>query len=289
MNPFEFRGPEFLFFYIVLSAIVLILTSLVRRMLDGSENPALQSPATIVSDPYLVAQLRGGADETVRVAAMSLIDRGLLAVDSGGKLQTVPEVKPEHARRQLERAILDYYVTADVPSQLLSLKGATKDLDERLQSLGLLPDATVKARRWLLFLVMFGFVGGVGLIKIMIGLSRDRPVGFLIGLVLLNLIFHWGMKDRHRTVHGDRFLESIKRLFAGLKDRAETLRPGGATADLALLAAVFGMTSVPVAVFPYRAQLLPPPPSDSSSSGSSCSSSSCGGGGCGGGCGGCGG
>lgn len=290
MNPFEWRGPEFLFFYIVLSAIVLILMWLLMKLLDGGENPALQSPQSLVSDPYLLAHLRGGADETLRVAAMSLIDRGLLTVESDGTLKTSPNVKPEHARRAIERAILGLYTVAGEASSLSSLKYATEDVETRLQSLGLMPDAAGRARRWLLFLVMFGILEGVAVTKIMIGLSRGRPVGFLFILALLNVLFLWGIKGRHRTTHGDHFLANVKRLFAGLKDRADSIRRGGATADLALLAAVFGITSVPVNVFPYRAQLMPPPPSTDSSSSWSCSSSSCGGGGgCGGGgCGGCG-
>ncbi|HEX2120410.1 MAG TPA: TIGR04222 domain-containing membrane protein [Thermoanaerobaculia bacterium] len=289
MNPFEWRGPEFLFFYIVLSAIALIVMWLLMKLVDGGENPALQSPQSLVSDPYLIAHLRGGADETLRVAAMSLIDRGLLTVESDGTLKIAPNVKPEHARRAVERAILALYTTAGPATSMSSLKYATEDLQERLQSLGLMPDGAARARRWLLFLMMFGLLEGVAAIKITIGISRGRPVGFLLVLALLNIVFLWGIKGRHRTAHGDHFLENVKRLFAGLRNRAEAIHRGGATADLALLAAVFGITSVPVTVFPYRAQLMPPPPSTDSSS-SSCSSSSCGGGGgCGGGgCGGCG-
>lgn len=38
-----------------------------RSRFDGDANPALQSPATLVSDPYLIAHLRGAHEETLRV------------------------------------------------------------------------------------------------------------------------------------------------------------------------------------------------------------------------------
>lgn len=295
MNPFEFRGPEFLFFYVVLSAIVLILTSLLRKMLDGGESPALQSPQSLVSDPYLIAHLRGGPAETLRVAAMSLIDRGLLTVDSSSMLKTAPNVMPEHARRMIERAILGLYKTGGKPSDLSALEYATDEFEERLKSLRLLPDGALRSKRWLLFLLMVSVLDGVAAMKIMIGLWRGRPVGFLVILALLNLVLLWKIAQPRLTAQGASFLSSVRRLFAGLKDRAASIRSGGATADLALLAAVFGMTDVPEAVFPYKTALVPPPSSSSnwsstSSCGSSCGSSSCGGGGgCGGGgCGGCG-
>ncbi len=291
MNPFEFRGPEFLFFYVVLTVIVLIVSVALRKLFDGEASPALQSPSSLVSDPYLIAHLRGSHEETLRVALMSLVDRGLIE-DRDGTLATRENVKPEHARREIEREVLRAYSGGADVKTLLKLKNATRESDQQLQRLGLIPDAAVRARRTLLYVMMMGLLGGTAATKIYIGITRGRPVGFLMVLGFLSLLVLHGVIWRWRTVHGDRFLASVQGLFRDLRNRADTIKRGGGTADLALLAAAFGVMSVPTTIFPYR-NLLYPVRVDSSSSGSAssgCSSSSCGGGGgCGGGgCGGCG-
>jgi hypothetical protein len=93
------------------------------------------------------------------------------------------------------------------------------------------------------------------------------------------------------TSRGRTLLADLRRLFARLRERAPRLTPGGASADAALLAAVFGVAALPTA-FAYAQALYPRAASTSSSWSSSCGAScgsSCGGGGGGGGCGGCGG
>ena len=46
-----------------------------------------------IDDPYFVAFLRGGETETLRVAALSLIDRGLLALKAPEN-RSFPSVPP---------------------------------------------------------------------------------------------------------------------------------------------------------------------------------------------------
>lgn len=291
MNPFELRGPEFLFLYAVLTVLVMVASVALRRKLDGEASPALRSPATLVSDPYLIAHLRGGPEETLRVALLSLVDRGLV-VDRNGTLTTRENVRPEHGRRHIEREVLRAYSGGGNAKSLLKLKGAAAEYDEQLQRLGLIPDAAVRGRRWLLWVAMMGLLGGTAATKISIGLSRDRPVGLLVIFGVLALAGLHRVIWRWRTVHGDNFLASIQGLFRGLRDRADSIQRGGGTADLALLAAAYGVLFVPTAVFPYKNLLYTTRVESASGSemSSSCGSSSCGGGGgCGGGgCGGCG-
>ena len=72
-NPLDFPGPQFLWFYVVVGAFVLILLYLVRGAMESGTTPRIET-----SDPYLIAYLRGGKNEAARVATVSLIDRGLL-------------------------------------------------------------------------------------------------------------------------------------------------------------------------------------------------------------------
>lgn len=290
MNPFELRGPEFLFFYVVLSSVVMYVTWLLRRRLDGAANPALQSPAALVSDPYLIAHLRGGADETLRVALLSLVDRGLIVAASNA-FETAENVRPEHGRRNIERELLRAFRTGGNAKTLRGLHHATNEYEETLRRLRLLPDEEIRYGRMLLYAIALAIIGGTAVVKLTIGLSRGRPVSFLIVFAFFALAILHRVVWARRTRHGDAFVWSVQRLFQGLRDRAATIQRGGGTADLALLAAAYGAMAVPRELFPLRDQLYPVPvnSSSSSSSSSSCGGSGCGGGGCGGGgCGGCG-
>jgi uncharacterized protein (TIGR04222 family) len=83
-NPFDLPGPSFLLFYACLGVFVAIaLRSFRRRNEEGS------APRIDTSDPYLIAYLRGGKNEAARVAAVSLVDRGLLKEEGTGRLWTV--------------------------------------------------------------------------------------------------------------------------------------------------------------------------------------------------------
>jgi hypothetical protein len=92
-----------------------------------------------------------------------------------------------------------------------------------------------------------------------------------------------------RTSLGGWALKHLGQMFSGLKARRENLPTHGATNEVALLAAVFGFSALPLAMADYaRSVARPQAASSGCSGGSSCGGSSCGGGGCGGGCGGCG-
>ena len=66
MNPFDLPGPQFLLFYLGLSAAVIVALVVARKFAESSAAPKLD-----LSDPYLIAYLRGGDAETLRVAAVS--------------------------------------------------------------------------------------------------------------------------------------------------------------------------------------------------------------------------
>ncbi|HEX6096484.1 MAG TPA: TIGR04222 domain-containing membrane protein [Thermoanaerobaculia bacterium] len=293
MNPFDLRGPQFLLFYAVLTVVLIYVTRRVRMALDG-DHPHPQPTSSLVSDPYLIAHLRGGAKEAVRVALLSLIDRGLIVYDGGKTLKTAAGVTPEHGRRAIEQAALRLYADGATVNELPSLESTCEEYTRELQRLRFFPDDALNARRKRLRNVMLLIAGGVGGVKMIVGLQRGRPIAFLVIAVLVALLLISAAAMANRTKHGDAFLQDVRRLFSGLRSRAGAIRVGGGTAELALLAAAFGVWAVPSAVFPQGRHLFAVQSTSSqSSSGSSCGSSSgsscgssCGGGG--GGCGGCG-
>jgi uncharacterized protein (TIGR04222 family) len=286
-NPFALPGPLFLAFYAVLAVIVLVMVYLVRRGGESTETPRVR-----FEDPYLIAYLRGGKNEALRVATVSLIDRGLLKWEGGAALTATALAAPS---RPLEKLLVHYFGVVRVGPAIfgdVGLAAATGDYREMLIRLGLVPsEAEVSARRRRLWFALAILIGVAGT-KLLGALSRGRSnVGFLIILAVVACMVAVKIHNPLRTPAGDQLLTDLRNLFARLKSRAHTLRPGGETSEVALLSAVFGVGALSPILFPYAKQLFPRATSSSNSYlyGSSCGSSCGGGGGDGGGGGGCGG
>lgn len=291
MNPFDLRGPQFLVFYLGLMIVTLGLLALARRVFESGPVPKLP-----YVDPYLVAYLRGGAPEAVRVATLALVDRGLL-VASGEELRAEAQAASQ-VRRPLERGIIS--ALRSPRSAYLLIKDrevidGTRHLERELCELGLVPDASDRMRRRLLGLCALLLLWIVAWQKITLAIERGKSnIGLLILLALASLFMIAALVRRPRTTRGDRLLGDLRVLFSGLRERSASLRGGGASQELALLSAVFGLSALQGEQLARSRELFPKASSSSGSScGSSCSSSdssssgcsSCGGGG---GCGGCG-
>lgn len=277
---FDLSGPYFLVFYCILGLIVLFGLIEIRRRLEGG------TPATIdLSDPYLIACLRGGKAEVLRVAVVSLVDRGLLTLN-GTLLSSTPEAI-ELVRRPVERAIQRYFRN---PSEALSVLGdpgaqsACESFQRELASKRLLPNEHERRTRWQLTFAGWSILAFFGITKLLIALERGKNnVGLLVFLCFAFAVLTWWVtQDAIRTARGDARLRQLTENLSHLKARATSIASGGATGDLVLLAAAFGLSAVPRNVFPYADTLFQ---SQSSVLGDG-SSSSCGSG-CGGGCGGC--
>ncbi len=302
MNPFDLHGPAFLLFYIALSACVIGIVILLRRMFESGPVPRL-------TDPYQIAYLRGGSHQALRVAIIALVDRGLLKAE--GELLTAEIGAVERVRRPIERKLLEGFAfpaaAFSVFSQPAPLE-ACRAFQTELTKQRLLPTRNQVFGRALCGLGAITCLWWVAYSKIDLALSRGRHnIGFLVFFALAVPIVVTLVLRSRRTVLGDRVLQDFETLFSRLRDRADEIPPGGATNELALLAAVFGLNALPAAAFLQAQALFPMAasrPQGLSTWGSSCGSacghlsscgssggSSCGsscGGGCGGGCGGCG-
>jgi uncharacterized protein (TIGR04222 family) len=291
VNPLDLRGPEFLLFYCGLGVAITVVAWLTRRMSERGDTPR---PLT---DYLEIAFLRDGAGEAVRVAVLTLIDRGALSVDA----QMVVAAKDAARRvtKATERAIVTRVAEAARMADLLAdeavTAAVTAECEPELVRRGLLPDAGQRASRNRLWLLSAGTLVLVAALKIGVALARGRSnIGFLVLLGFAFLIATAVATHPRRTPAGNALVGDLRTLFGGLKDRASSLRPQSGGTDLALLIAVFGVGAA-LPVYPEAQKLFPQSGashggggSDSScgsSSGSSCGSS-CGGGG--GGCGGCG-
>jgi uncharacterized protein (TIGR04222 family) len=295
MNPFNLRGPEFLLFFAGLSAVAVAFIIVHRRLAEDGPSPAID-----LADPYLLAYLRGGANEALRVGMVSLLDRGLLVADGAALRWERPDAI-RYVRRPIERELLKLFENGRRASDAFSnvpCAGACADYARTLAASGALPDDDVKRTRRMRLAVVVGILVTVAAIKMIVGLARGAPISFLVALAVVAAIAVVAVANPFRTRRGDRLLADARLLFDGLRGRAASLRSRRGDSDVTMLAAVFGIAQLPAGEFPFLSKLFPRASggdgmhagtSCSSCGSSSCGSSSCGGGGGGGGCGGCGG
>lgn len=294
MNPFDLPGPPFLLFYAVLAIAVNVLF---HRWRKGRE-----SAGTVpdLSDPYEISYLRGGQEEALRVATISLIDRGLLKQSGSGKAVAADAASVGKVRRPIERAILEALATPASPVDLLGsaklaqTAGACDPIKWELEQSGLLTTSRTIAARAVPFLLGLVFLVGVSGTKLMVALARGKHnVEFLIFLTIASVIVLTVQFLARRTTLGDAAIARAKDRFSALKDRALSLSPGGQTNEAALLSAVFGLAVLPAMSFPFVREVFPKVSASANGGASGCGGSGCGGGGGGdgggGGCGGCGG
>jgi uncharacterized protein (TIGR04222 family) len=294
VNPFDLRGPLFLMFYWAVAVLLLALARLGRRRLESGPVPRLNAV-----DPYTVAVLRSGPGEAIRLAALSLIDRGLLNVTEPIAVTSV-EGAEDKVKRTLEREILRA-ARSPIPAHSLpgrhALRACCDPMEEELRARSLLASGNQIGVRVLLGVAVLAILWVVAGVKVSLALERGRSnvqllvLSAMVAPVLCLLIVVLG----RRTEIGDRLLADLRVLFRGLRQRAASIAPGGATNEAALIAAVFGLPAATVGAWGAAGTFFAAPSSSSSSScgssSSSCSSSSCGsscGGGGSSGCGGCG-
>jgi uncharacterized protein (TIGR04222 family) len=285
MNPFDLPGPSFLLFYLLLIAGAAAAFYLSITALEDGATPTLP-----LGNPYQIAWLRGGAREAVRVAVLSLLDRNLVELGVSAVTTRVTDVSA--VDQPIERAILRRCMDG---GELLSrlpadpmVAAACERLRDGLTRLGLVPN---DAQQWVrrgIFAVTVAVLAAVALGKLAIAFERGRSnVGFLIVLALAAPVALGFLLAHRRTRLGDRMLADLRRLFAGLRNRAQAIRRGEATNDAMLLAAVFGIAALPTgAYFDLQRASTKATQSGSNSCGGGGDG---GGGGCGGGGGGCGG
>jgi len=297
VNPFNLPGPQFLLLYIIFAGLVVLGLVVWRRRAELSEAPKID-----LSDPYLIAYLRGGEAEVLRVASVSLIDRGLLLA-VGTQIQRAEHASPDSVRRPIEQALLKKYARSGEVSWMFEddgLKSACEPYGNTLKSAQLLPNETVSEARLTRLVIACMVLGGVAFTKVMIALSQGRTnVSFLIILMIAAIVVAAKLSFPRLTESGKAMIEDVQSLYSGLRDRAAFLTPGGAGIEPMMLAATFGVGALAGEGFAYARRLFPRAKkkangwcSSNSGCGSACGSScgsSCGGGGCGGGCGGCGG
>ena len=297
VNPFDLAGPEFLALYIVVLVAACLLAYILRRSAAGRD---LDSGLRGVSlDAYEAAYLSGGAKVATETAIATLVSGNVFRLSFVDNTLSPIAGAPRssHPFEQVVYRIVESGEATTVNGIRRKAAAAADKIATRLKTLGLVIVDEQKVRAQILPVIIMVMVLIFGTIKILVGLSRNRPVGFLLVLCAFTAVIAFLLYKSPplRTKYGDRTLERLKRENAALESTAKSKPERLASGDVAMAAALFGITSLAFTDETWaalRRQIFPPTSgsngSSSCSSSSSCGSSGCGGGCGGGGCGGCG-
>ncbi len=247
MNPFDLNGPNFLVFYTVCGAVVCLVLYLLR----------LQEPQTpdgaVSTDPQMIAYLRGGATEALRITAVTLLERGALVLGPNDTFSTDPKHTLPRDASAIDRLVCEHFRTEEpavslFKSESLALRVAAH-LARPLEEAGLLPDDELRAARWGRLLTAVTVLGTLAVVKIALALSRGHSnVGFLIIEAAVFSLVACRLTIRHRTPAGDRALDYLKHTFEAVRDRTKPLEHPDPL-DVAVVAAVFGLAALPAASY----------------------------------------
>lgn len=293
-SVFDLPGPEFLGLYAVLFVVALAI-SIRRRIRVNARFSLPGAEDTKLTDPYEIAYLAGGVPRCAQVAVVKLITCGAvewkrtailrqsLLVASGSAEAGFHEIE-----RNLYTAILGRGKKGMNLTEIPALVAARiSGVESRLAKLGLRPTVSETRGRGCLVTLPLIALLGFGAFKVFVGLSRDKPVFFLIALLVITCLITAAVASNLKklTPAGEKLLA---RMRAGREAQGDVL------CSVALFGAASGLD-------PSLSGIDSALRKDISNMGNNTGSGGCGGGtgcgnssgcssGCGGGgCGGCGG
>ncbi len=288
MNPLNLDGPTFLQLYLVVLGGCTLAAFLLRSAMRPAAGPL--DTRTSALHPAEVAYLAGGDRQAVQAAIAGLAHRDLIACDE--KNRTIWTKAP--ARTDVDS--FDRRLHGLLGGQPHSFEAVhtmarpvLASIRSNLEQLGLLESGDVRARVGMASAVVMLTAVVLGVAKISVGVSRGRPVSFLVILTIIATYaaFSFLMNPPRRSRTGDEMLRSLRKRYAALEATARSRAESVTADDLALTVGLFGVAILERTPHASLARTMVPAPSSGDGSSGSCGSSGCGGGG--GGCGGCGG
>jgi len=294
----QIPGPVFLLIYLVVAIVAIYFGA---KASDKTGTQVL--PDINALRPYETAYLRGGYVVLIQTIIYSLWKQELLKQTEDGSNKYVA-VKNATSSDPMERLILDIakeplgytaFLGREVKSKIAEL--FQKSL-QKLEGMQLIySDFEIQRRKSIRNKVLL-FLVALGGIKIYMGLSNDKPVLFLVFMVIIAVLVTFkfiSVNLAGATKLGKQYLKSLEDKYNWARNsESYQEQPGYSMLDMALMTgAIYGMSSMMDAPFHQEMNSTTGTETSdfsSSCSGSSCSGSSCSGSSCSGsGCGGCGG
>ncbi|GAA2732617.1 TIGR04222 domain-containing membrane protein [Actinocorallia aurantiaca] len=283
-------GPSFLVLFVSAAVALSLLAIGLRRLSSAGRAPVREL------HPHELAYLDGGRARVVAASLAALRLTGAISARYGGKLRVTGAPGP--AAAPLDHAVLQAIAAKTRSKDLATHTFVRPHLDhlrDTLAAEGLLNGPGARARTRLAALPLLLLLV-LGVLRIGAGLQNDKPVGFLIFLVICVVpVAGWLLLSApERTGAATRALRDVRRRNEALRPSSSPNWPAYGPQAAALSVAVFGAQALVVMdpefasaaeVQRHFAQSTASSGSSYSDGGSSDGGSSDGGGG-GGGCGG---
>jgi uncharacterized protein (TIGR04222 family) len=278
-NPLNFTGPDFLAFYIPTACVVIFLALGLRSILLLEDKGLTKQPVDL--DVYESAYLAVGASRVAETAIAHLVQSGHVAAISE-KRKLVLEKPVESSCHLIEKVVADAIESdGDISNINRAVTRATDEMKNQLQRFGLLMSPSQLFKAKFFSALMIAVLLALGVFKIFVGISHNKPVGYLFLLCFLISVIGlcFLLITPHRTRYGNRILEELRTKLSHSTTFSHT------NPELSLAVALLGTTVLIDSEFSGLKQILTPSNSggDFNVDGGGCGS------GCGGGCGGCGG
>ncbi len=285
-NPLNLNGPDFLWFYFLLASVTLIIARSLRWFLSTSVNHYLSESASL--NAYELAYLNGGAYRSIDAAIAKLVQDKVLTVSATSRtlhLENAPSANSHSLEKSITEIMIEESISGTNYAPIETIRtraiSATNLIRQNLENQGLLVSDRQARKIQIATAIPVVVLLLLGISKIFVGISRGKPVGFLVVMCILTVIFACLLLAKpHRTRFGDRTLNYYRLSYSN-------------SSDIAFAFALFG-SAVLIGSLADLKQAFAPPSTSSSSGDISFSGGDGGGGGCGsgcggGGCGGCGG
>ena len=302
----DMTGRDFLLFYAFAFLGALVWT-LLRRASALRKFSVVGAEQAHITDPYELAFLAGGIPRCTQVAVLRLVEMKYVEWRSSKVFQSrlVAVAHLPADRNDIEMALYAAIVAAGRKG--MPIREAARPVTQRLHRVeanlakqGLRPTQSERTGLGFRAVLPFFVLILLGVIKIFIGIDREKPVILLVIFLFITLFVAIAMANslRRLTPAGEGLLERLREPYA----RKPAISDGGAP-DLLMLStglALMGPSILPAYGHPLGMEKAfiqdlnhMGPVSSSGGCSSGCGSDSGGGGGggdgCGGGCGGCGG
>ena len=320
-------GPRFLFLFFIYTTTIIFI---IRTVLNADNKNSEKIPEITKISPLELALVRNGVKGAIAMSFLRMWRRKILMTSRDRQVKRLKEnSRCVGKNNKLEIFLFELFSTPR-PYRIIyrrrNIMKAHKLLRSEIQNLEklkLVNGEAVSIKHVSFFVIGFLLIVGLGGTKLYWGIHYEKPITFLIVLLLLSIILLFRVTRPNKVVHsttlGRELLNASKKRFEWMKNKAtkkkrkgqlseqEILYTFSAFGSSALLFTPFGeKVELPTAFSPARKVFDNTPDTAyarerearnriSKGGGYSGSSSGCGGcgssgcSGCGGGCGGCGG
>lgn len=201
--PFSLSGPDFLIFYAAIDLIALISAGVVAHQMATAMKAAMRKQVHGHPGLYEIAYATGGAHRVVAVALQKLTDEGRLQVTPTG---WTPSPDIDAPKDGFERAVLNILARDGNPvSAGPELARAAQPFETRATAFALCLPVAAANKILLRGMIPVAIVLPIGLAKLALGISREKPVGFLVmmlfglaltAFIVVMIIAYWHTRLR---------------------------------------------------------------------------------------------